>query len=351
MKSACRALIIGAAILATTSLTATASAIARDLTVVSWGGNFQDAQREIYFKPFAAKVSKPVLDEAWDGGIGVLQAKVKAGVPNWDVVEVEAEELALGCSDGIYEKIYWDKLGGKDKFMPEAVSDCGVGAMVWSTAIAYDGAKLAEGPKSWADFWDVKKFPGKRALRKSAKYTLEFALLADGVAKDDVYDVLATPEGVDRAFKKLDELRPNLVWWEAGAQPLQLLASGEVVMTSAYNGRITGINRGEKKNFKVVWPGSIYAIDSWVILKGAENKDAAQDFIAFASKADNMVKLPSYIAYGLPNSEAAAKVTPEFAADLPTDSSNISEAIALNVDFWIDNSEALTQRFNAWLAQ
>lgn len=328
-----------------------APVLARDLTVVSWGGSYQDAQREIYFKPYAEKTGKPVLDEAWDGGIGVLQAKMQAGAPNWDAVQVEAEELALGCADGLYEKIDWDKMGGKDKFMPTAVDDCGVGAIVWSTAIAYDGDKIKDGPQSWADFWDVKKFPGKRSLRKGPKYTLEFALMADGVPADQVYDVLATEEGVARAFKKLDELKPDIVWWESGAQPLQFLASGEVAMTSAYNGRITGINRSEGKNFHVVWPGSIYAVDSWVVLKGAENKDAAQDFIAFTSQPENQVKLPQFIAYGLPNKEAAANVPADLAKDLPTAPENMTGAIPLNVDFWIDNAETLTQRFNAWLAQ
>src|SRR5690606_301300 len=126
--------ILTAAVLALSAGLA-APAFARDLTVVSWGGNYQDGQREIYFKPFAEKTGKPVLDEAWDGGIGVLQSKVKAGAPNWDAVQVEAEELALGCADGLYEKIDWDKLGGKDKFLDSAVNDCGVGAIVWSTAI------------------------------------------------------------------------------------------------------------------------------------------------------------------------------------------------------------------------
>ncbi len=242
-------------------------------------------------------------------------------------------------------------MGGKDKFLDSAVNDCGVGAIVWSTAIAYDGDKLKDGPKSWADFWDVKKFPGKRSLRKGPKYTLEFALLADGVSKDKVYEVLATDEGVERAFKKLDELKPNIVWWESGAQPLQFLASGEVAMTSAYNGRITGINRTEGKNFKVVWPGSIYAVDSWVVLKDAANKDAAQDFIAFASLPENQSKLPKYVAYGLPNKAAAAEVPADLAKDLPTNPENMTEAISLNTDFWIDNAETLTQRFNAWLAK
>jgi putative spermidine/putrescine transport system substrate-binding protein len=326
-------------------------ALARDLTIVAWGGNTQDAQRKIYFQPFAKETGKTVLEETWDGGIGVLQAKVKSGDPNWDVVEVEADELALGCTDGLFEKIDWARMGGKDRFIKSAVSDCGVGAFVWSTAIAYDGARIAHGPGSWADFWDTIKFPGKRALRKGPKYTLEFALLADGVTADKIYDVLSTKEGVDRAFKKLDQLRPNLLWWESGAQALQLLASGEVVMASAYNGRIAGINRTENRSFSVVWPGSIYAVDSWVVLKRAENRVLAEDFIAFASKPENLAKLPQFVAYGLPEPEATKLVPVEFQSETPTTPQNLEGAIALNVDFWIDNSEALTSRFNAWLAR
>jgi len=344
-------LFIVSSVLASTLALAVNAAAARDLTVVSWGGNFQDAQRKIFFEPFSKVLGKPVLDESWDGGIGVITAKVKAGAPNWDAVQVEAEELALGCADGLYEKIDWDKMGGKDLYFESAVSDCGVGHIVWSTALSYDADKLKTAPTSWADFWDTEKFPGKRGFRRGPKYALEFALMADGVAPKEVYDVLGTPEGVDRAFAKLDELKPNIVWWESGAQPLQLLSSGEVVMTSAYNGRISGINKTENKNFRVVWPGSIYAVDSWVVLKDAENKDAAMDFIAFTSKAENQVKLPEYIAYGLPNKEAAAAVPAELKGDLPTSEENLDQAVPLDVDFWVDNAEALTQRFNAWLAQ
>ncbi len=344
--------IFKATIIASTVLMAGGfGAQARDLTVVSWGGNFQDAQRKIFFEPFAAQTGKPVLDESWDGGYGVLQAKVKAGVPNWDVVEVEAEELALGCADGIYEKIDWDKLGGKAAYLPAAVSDCGVGNIVWSTGLSYDGDKLKDGPKTWADFWDTKKFPGKRGLRKGPKYALEFALMADGVPADQVYKVLSGEGGVDRAFKKLDALKADIIWWDAGAQPLQLLSSGQVVMTSAYNGRISGINRTEGKKFGFVFPGSVYAIDSWVILKDSPNKDAGMDFIAYASKAENQAKLPEFIAYGLPNLGATKLVPEQFQKELPTTEENISGAIPLDVDFWTDNSEELTQRFNAWLAQ
>ncbi|WP_244107565.1 ABC transporter substrate-binding protein [Burkholderia anthina] len=332
-------------------LSAVSIAQARDLTVVSWGGNFQDAQREINFKPFQDVLGKPVLDQSWDGGIGVIQAKLKAGEPNWDVVEVESEDLGQGCSDGLFEKLDWTQLGGKKSFIPAAVSDCGVGTMVWSTGLAYDGKALKNGPTSWADFWDTKKFPGKRALRKGPKYTLEFALMADGVAPKDVYKVLGTPAGVDRAFKKLDQLKSDIIWWDAGATPLQLLASGQVTMTAAYNGRITGIDRSEKKDFKFVFPGSIYAVDSWVVLKGSPNKADAMKFIAYASKPDVQAKLPQYIAYGMTNTKAQALVPAQYASELPTAPENMKSSIALDADFWTDNVGPLTQRFNAWLAK
>lgn len=331
---------------------AAGAAQARDLTVVSFGGTFQDAQRELFFQPFSEKLGAPVLDEAWEGGYGVLQSKVKAGQPNWDVVQVEAEELALGCADGIFEKLDWEKLGGQDSYIPGGASDCGAGHIVWSVAIAYDGNKLTDKqPQSWADFWDVDTFPGKRGLRKTAKYALEAALMADGVPSDQVYETLATPEGVDRAFAKLDELRPHLVWWEAGAQPLSMLQTGDVVMSSVYNGRITGLNRTEGTNMKLVWNESIYAVDSWVILAGAENKDAGQEFIAFANAPENLSKLPAQIAYGLPVKAAAAMVAEEFAPDLPTHPDNLAVSLNLDVDYWVDNSEELTERFNAWVAQ
>lgn len=338
------ALLLGAAFWA-------GSASARDLTVVSWGGNYQDGQRKIYFEPFKAKSGKPLLEESWDGGYGVLAAKMKGGTPNWDAVQVETEELQLGCADGLYETVDWSKLGGKDKFIPSAVSGCGVGAIVWSTGLSYDAKRLAEAPRSWADFWNVTKFPGKRGLRRGPKYALEFALMADGVKPQDVYKVLSTPSGVDKAFAKLDQIKGDMIWWESGAQPIQLLASGQVAMTSAYNGRLTGINRTEGTDLRIVWPGSIYAVDSWVVLKGSPNKDAAFDFINFTSQPENQSKLPQYIAYGLPNKAAGEMLSAATAAELPTAPMNMADSIPINGEFWVDNIEALTQRFNAWLAR
>jgi len=324
---------------------------ARDLTVTSWGGNYQDAQREVYFEPFSKKTGTKVVEDSWNGGVGALRAKVEGGNSNWDVVQVEAEELALGCEEGLFEQMDWSALGGKDKFIPAAVHECGVGAIVWTTLLTYDGARLKDGPKSWADFWNTEKFPGKRGLRRGPKYTLEFALMADGVEPSQVYQTLGTDAGVDRAFKKLDQLKSNLVWWEAGAQPQQLLASGEVVMTSAYNARIAAANKSDNRDFKIVWRGGVYAVDSWVILRDSPNKEPAMDLIAFMSDPANQKNLPPKVPYGVTNKAATALVDPAVLPMMPTEPGNLAAELELNTDFWVANIERLTERFNAWVGQ
>lgn len=325
------------------------SSHARDLVVVSWGGAYQNAQQEQIFKPFIAATGVKMKDEDWNGGIGTLRAK-SHGEGAWDVVQVEADELEIGCEEGLYDKLDWAALGGRDKFLPAAAHDCGVGAIVWSTAIAYDKAKLANAPTGWRDFWDVQKFPGKRSLRKGAKYTLEFALLADGVPAADLYETLATPAGIDRAFAKLDRLKPFLLWWEAGAQPLQLLASSEATMVSVYNGRVTAANK-EGKNFGIVWPGSIYAVDSWVVMKNSPNKSDAAKFLQYATQPQVQAKIPAFVAYGATHKEAAALIDAATAMQLPTTPANLADAIALDAQFWVANQDKLTERFNAWIAK
>ena len=220
-----------------------------NITVVNFGGANGAAQKKAYFEPFEKTGAGKVVAVEYNGEQAKIKAMVEAKKVTWDVVEVESPDLSRGCDEGLFEKMDWAKVGNKADFQKAAVHECGVGTFVWSTVMAYDGDKLKTAPTTWADFWDVKKFPGKRGLRKGAKYTLEFALMADGVAPTEVYKVLATRDGVDRAFRKLDELKPHIQWWEAGAQPPQYLASGDVVMSSAYNGRIAAV-------VPDAWPGT-----------------------------------------------------------------------------------------------
>jgi len=338
--------------LAVCAIALASPATARDLTVVSWGGDYQDAQRDAYFKPFMQKTGVKMVEESWDGGVGTLRAKIQGGNNNWDVVQVESEELLLGCEEGLYEKIDWSKLGGRDKYMPDAVNDCGVGAIVYSFVLGYDADRIkGDAPNSWADFWNVQKWPGKRALRKGPKTTLEIALMADGVAPKDVYRTLGTDAGVERAFRKLDQLKPNLVWWEKGSQPPQLLASGEVAMTDAYNGRLAAANAKDKKHFKIVWTNNLYTIDSWVIMKGTPNKAAAEQYLMFVNDPNNQKDLPPKIPYGVTTKASTALIDKNVLPNLATAPQNMASALPIDDKFWLENLDKLNQRFNAWVAK
>ena len=340
----------GAVALALTSATSAARAEDRPLVVVSWGGDYQKAQKQVYFEPFRKATGAPMIDESWDGGIGVMRAKVQGGKADWDVVQVESEELELGCDEGLFVKLDYSKIGGKDAYLPEAANPCGVGAIVYDFILAYDRDKQKDPPQSWADFFDRKKYPGKRALRMGPKTTLEIALIGDGVAPADVYKVLGTPTGVDRAFKKLDTIKNDLVFWKAGAQPPQLLASGEVAMTSAYNGRIDAANRNDRRNFGIVWNGALFTVDSWVILKGSPHMEEAYRFLDFVGQPQNQAKLPQYIAYGVTNKNATPLIDPKYLPELPTAPQNMTNVELISPDFWLENLDKLTERFNTWAA-
>jgi len=211
-------------------------ALADYVTVISFGGANKQAQEAAFYKPFKEVTGNAVVHGSYNGDLAKLKRMVEISHVSWDVVEVEAPELARGCEEGLFMKLDPKTLGNTADFVPGAVQPCGVGIFVWTTLLAYNQSKLQGTPSSWADFWDTKKFPGKRGLRWGAKYSLEFALMADGVAPKDVYKVLATNDGVDRAFRKLDELKPNINWWKSGQDPVRDLADGTVVMSSAYNG-------------------------------------------------------------------------------------------------------------------
>ena len=326
------------------------SALAEDVVVVGWGGASQEALRTTFFEPFNAETGNTVVEDSWNGGIGTLRAKVQGGSVAWDLVQVESEELILGCEEGLFVDIDWDKIGGRDAYIDAGASSCGVGALGWAIVLAYDGGVLGkDGPKSWKDFFDTEAYPGKRALRKGPKFNLEFALYADGVPTEDIYATLATEEGVKRAYAKLDTIKQDLIWWEAGAQPQQLLAAGEVVMAAAYSGRIASINAKEGKDFRIVWPGSIYAMDSWVVMKGGPNTSGAMDMLAFMGNPKLQAEWMETIPYGASSKAAYDIVSAETLTQLPTAPVNVAVQLEVGTEFWVENVGALTERFNSWI--
>ncbi|MFF7709199.1 extracellular solute-binding protein [Pseudomonas sp. NPDC007930] len=323
---------------------------AEPLTVISFGGAAKVAQDKAYYQPFNATGKGTVQAGEYNGEMSKIRAMVETGQVSWDVVEVESPDLVRGCAEGLFEPLDWSKIGDQSKFVKSAVTDCGVGMYVWSTVLTYDSSKLKTAPTGWGSFWDTKTFPGKRGLRKSAKFTLEVALLADGVKPADVYTVLATPEGVDRAFKKLDQIKGDIQWWEAGAQPLQWLVAGDVVMTTAYNGRVTtAVNEGHA--FNIVWNQSLYDLDSWAIVKGSPHKALGEQFIAFASTAEAQKVFAEAIPYSPTNNDALPLIDAKTREHLPSAPANFEHAIPVNTQFWIDHGEELEQRFNAWAAR
>ena len=325
-------------------------ALAQQITVVNFGGANANAQKKAYYEPFEKSSGVKVVPVEYNGEQAKIKAMVETKKVTWDVVEVESPDVSRGCDEGLFDKLDYSKIGNKADFVPAAVTECGIGVFVWSTVLAYDGDKLKTAPKNWADFWDVKKFPGKRGLRKGAKFTLEIALLADGVKPEEVYKVLGTKEGVERAFKKLDQIKPTIQWWEAGAQPPQMLAAGDLVMSSAYNGRIATAQK-EGKNLKIVWNGMIYDADYWAIPRGGKKLDEAYKYIKYVSAPEGQKIFSSEISYGPTNLKAVSALDPKLAADLPTAPANLKNGLANNTQFWVEHGEELEQRFNAWAAK
>lgn len=323
---------------------------AQAFTVISFGGASGDAMNKAYYQPFAEQKQVRLTPGDYNGELSRIRAMVETGNVSWDLVEVESPELIRGCFEGMFEIIDWERLGLKDKLIDSAVEECGVGTFVWSTVLAYNADRLDQAPETWADFWNVKDFPGTRGLRRGAKYTLEFALMADGVPASEVYDQLRTRAGVDRAFAMLDKLKDHIQWWEAGAQPPQWLVAGDVVMSSSYNGRIAAAQE-EGRNLQINWAGSIYDLDYWAIVSGSDQVDTAYEFIKFASQSDTQAVYSSEIPYGPVNPDAIAKLSEKQAARMPTADQNLEGALAMDTEFWVDYGEELEQRFNAWASR
>src|SRR5688572_580604 len=209
-------------VLAAIAAAAAVSALAQQpLTVANFGGANGKAQEVAFMKPFTRATGIAARGVEYNGELAPVRAMVDAKKIEWDVVEVESADLKAGCEAGLFEKVDRASLASATMLLPGALQECGVGAFVWSTVLAYDAGRMKEAPRGWQDFWDVRRYPGKRGLRKGARYNMEIALMADGVNRRDVYTVLATEAGVKRALAKLEQLKPHIVWWESGSQPPQ----------------------------------------------------------------------------------------------------------------------------------
>jgi putative spermidine/putrescine transport system substrate-binding protein len=343
--------------IAIASFSSVAAKAEESLVFVSFGGGYTASQKAAFIDPFVAESGVKVNIEDYSGGLAEIRSQVEAGNVMWGVIDVEMQDMVLGCDEGLFENVSDIVLpaspngtAAADDYLENTLHECGVGSIVWSNVIAFNNnAFPGDKPSTVKDFFDTKKFKGKRGVMKKPQVILEWALIADGVSGDKVYEVLSTEAGVDRAFAKLDTIKDQVVWWETHAMAPQLLADREVSMTTAANGRMYGAIVEEKQPFTVIWDHQIWNLDLWAIPKGSKNIEQARAFIAASARPERMADQTNYISYGPVRKSAAELIKPEIKPYMPTAAGNFDNAIPNGFEFWADFGGELSERFNVWL--
>ncbi|EAQ03902.1 Spermidine/putrescine-binding periplasmic protein [Pseudooceanicola batsensis HTCC2597] len=364
-------------LMTTTAVTVVAGAVsaqemADDMTIVSWGGAYQNSQLKAYVEPY--QEMNPDVNVVWDESsneaVAKLRAMNEAGNITWDLVDVVAADAIRLCDEGLAMEYEPDELlaegddgtSAEDDFGDLIVSDCFIPQIVYSTTAAYRADLLpdgAEAPDSICAFFDTETYPGKRALERRPINNMEWALLCDGVAKDEIYDVLATEEGQQQALDKLDTIKDETVWWSAAAEPPQLLADGEVVMASSYNGRWFSAIEEQGQDFEMLWDAQVFDLDGWIIPTGLSEERLARvkDFVKFATDTQRLADQAKYISYGPARQSSAplvgqhAELGIDMAPHMPTDPENAKNTFVYNYEFWADYRDDIDAKFQSWLAQ
>ena len=364
------------ALLATTTLTLGATGLAQadghmsdQMTLVSWGGAYQASQQKAYVEPYLA--NNPGVSAVWDESsaeaVAKLRAMNEAGNVTWDVVDVVAADAIRLCDEGLALEIdpetdlaaAPDGTSAADDFGDLMVSDCFIPQIVYSTTFGYRTDLVSEAPTSVCAVFDTEKYPGKRSLEKRPIANMEWALICDGVGIDEVYDLLATAEGQERALAKLDTIKDDVIWWSAGADTPQLLADGEVLLGSTYNGRLFSAIEEQDQPIGMLWDWQMFDLDGWIIPAGLspEREARARDFIMFATDTQRLADQAKYISYGPARASSAplvgkhAELGIDMAPHMPTDPANAVNTFLFNYEFWADYRDDIDAKFQAWLAQ
>jgi len=360
-------------VLAGTALAmASSAALAQDMTIVSWGGAYSASQNNAYHKPYMA--NNPgvniINDESSAEAVAKLRAMNEAGNITWDLVDVVAADAMRLCDEGLAMEINHDSdlaaapdgTSASDDFGDLIVSECFIPQIVYSTTFGYrtDVAEWGgKAPDDICDVFDLAAFPGKRSLEKRPINNMEWALLCDGVAKDDVYSVLETEEGQAQALAKLDTIKDNVVWWSAGAETPQLLADKEVVIGSTYNGRLFALIEEQKQPVAMLWDAQVFDLDGWIVPAGLpdDRKALVMDYLKFATDTQRLADQAKYISYGPARKSSAplvgkhAELGIDMAPHMPTDPNNAKNTFLYNYEWWADYRDDLDAKFQAWLAK
>ena len=332
------------------------------LTVATWSGPYGHAQATAQMLPFERASGANVRIALYDGGTAELARQVAAKKYVWDVVDLEQPDAIAACRQELLEPIDAAALPASpsgapaaEDFLPGAVGPCWVASVIYSQVVAFDPHRFAEeAPASLADVFDVKRFPGPRALNPaSGKLNLEMALLADGVIPQNVYVVLSTPSGVARALAKLDTLKDNLVWWTANDPPARMLAVGRAAFATIRNGdAFNAITDGQRLG--VIWDRQLYEFEAFAVLKGNPKRALATDFIRYATKAERLANVADWVPYGPARKSAAVLVgnNPDLniamTPYLPT--THFETAFAVDDEWWRLHGADIEPLWQAWVA-
>lgn len=326
------------------------------IMIGSWGGAYQAAQQKILFEGFANRTGIPVEPVTLTGLSVVREGRTLSG-RKLAVADLPGPDAEKACAEGLAEPLDASTVGpGPDGGAPEQdflapVGPCGIPATLMAEVVIFDRSALAaKAPARASDLFDVKSFPGKRAMKRDARGTLEWALLADGVEPHLLYPTLGTQPGADRAFAKLEEIRDFVLWWEHGDVPVKALARKDVVMAAAYGARAYQAVIGQQQGFGIVWPGALVTTNRWVLLKGAADPVAAREFIKFATDRERLAELARALPYGPARISALQDLPPEKLSLLASAPEHMAQAVIIDDAFWLKNGEPLRQRFAAWLA-
>lgn len=326
------------------------AAAAEEITFVSQGGAYQEAQTKAILEPVAELLGITINQDSAPDAWPVIRTQTATGKPIWDVIDTPTKDCIRGGEQGMIEKLDFSQIPNAADLPDAWKSDYSVAYEFYSSVLAYNPEKFGDAPpQSWADFWDVEKFPGTRALRNHPLATLEAALLADGVPADQLY-----PLDVDRAFAKLEEIKPHItVWWTSGAQSAQLLADGEADMVMAWNGRVTAV-AAEGVPVSYTFNEGFLQYTSLCILKGAPNLETAVKFVNAALTPEIQANFPAYIDYGPANPKAydTGKISPERAAEMPSSPANAAVQVLVDDTWWSSpEGEKAQERWASFIQQ
>ena len=354
---------------ATVSTLMTTAVSAESINVVTYGGSWLAAQERAMFEPFTADtgVEVNVIPNS-DYALGALRTQVETGNIQWDVINLRPEAITQACDEGLLENFDIDEVlapapdgtPASEDFFADFLEPCGAPQILYSIQFAYNTDKYgSNGPQTVADVFDVERFPGTRGLQKKAFNNLEWALIADGVDRSVVRDVLATDEGLDRAFAMMDKIKDSIVWWDKAATGIQQIAAGEADIAANYNGRFWTASVIEGQPIQAIWDHQIYTVTDWVVVKGRMT-DNVREFLRSTTSPEALAEISKVISYGPARQSSVAMntgnwINPDNGQDMttamPTYGANMETAFGRDGNWWAEHGARINERWDAWLLQ